>query len=340
VGPTSEAGFAHAVLDALPDATAVLDPAGTIVAVNHIWRMFSTDNGGDARATGVGASYLEVCERSAVAGCHDAQEAADGLLSVLSGERVQCELEYPCPSPTVDRWFLLRATWLGGNEPGAVVAHVNITRRKMAEHVLAGQAAHDPLTGLANGSLLTVRLGEALVVRAGRPPAPGVGLLCVGLDGLEQVNDTFGQYAVYEVLLTTAHRLRRLVRPEDTVARVEDDEFVLVVPPITARGLASLTVRIEDALNEPHRVHGHVVEVPASVGSHLAAAGEPVEEALVRAHEALEALRRARPSCCATDHSRRRRGRARRPGPAHGSAGEVVQLKVTSFTKMCPIAVG
>jgi|GEM_PF-7121413 hypothetical protein len=39
-------GFSLALLDALPDATAVLDSSGTIVAVNLAWRMFALDNGG------------------------------------------------------------------------------------------------------------------------------------------------------------------------------------------------------------------------------------------------------------------------------------------------------
>ena len=40
--------LASDVLDALPDATAVLDSSGAIVAVNHAWHMFAVDNGGDA----------------------------------------------------------------------------------------------------------------------------------------------------------------------------------------------------------------------------------------------------------------------------------------------------
>jgi hypothetical protein len=64
-----ELGFADAVLDALPDATAVLDDTGTIVSVNKSWRMFTVDNGGDPATTGVGVNYLTMCARSAEAGC-------------------------------------------------------------------------------------------------------------------------------------------------------------------------------------------------------------------------------------------------------------------------------
>ena len=71
-------GLARAVLDALPDATAVLDPAGTIVDVNQAWLMFAVDNGGQPESTGLGVNYLDLCARSAAAGCQDAARAADG----------------------------------------------------------------------------------------------------------------------------------------------------------------------------------------------------------------------------------------------------------------------
>ncbi len=81
-------GLASAVLDALPDAIAVLDKSGPIVAVNHTWQMFARDNGGHPDTTGVGVNYLDLCARSA-AGCEDARAAAGGTGSpgvTLGGE--------------------------------------------------------------------------------------------------------------------------------------------------------------------------------------------------------------------------------------------------------------
>ena len=124
--------FAGAVLDALPDATAVLDHNGNIIAVNHAWRMFTLDNEGNPKSTGTGVNYLDVCDRSATSGCEDAHKVALGLREVLNGDIIESELEYPCPSPAAGRWFLLRATHLAGPYPGALIAHVNITRRKAA----------------------------------------------------------------------------------------------------------------------------------------------------------------------------------------------------------------
>jgi hypothetical protein len=121
-------GLAQAVLDALPDSTAVLDSSGTIVDVNRAWTMFALDNGGQPESTGVGVNYLDLCTRSAAAGCEDAHRAAESLRAVLAGDAVQKEMEYPCPSPAVNRWFMLRITPLGGDIAGAVASHVNTTR--------------------------------------------------------------------------------------------------------------------------------------------------------------------------------------------------------------------
>ena len=287
-------GLATAVLDALPDATAVLDTTGDIVAVNRTWRMFALDNGGLPDTTGVGVSYFEVCARSAANGCEDADVAAAGLRAVLSGETVQHEQEYPCPSPTVDRWFLLRITPLSGSTSGAVASHVNITRRKMAEQTLVHEAAHDPLTGLANRTLFNARLDTALTPRVGRPDSGDIGVLYVDLDQFKLVNDAYGHDAGDEVLLTCAHRLRTQVRPGDTVARLGGDEFAVVAPRITAEALTELAGRITHSLLEPQHVYGRALRIQASIGTYLAASGELAMDALRQADLAMYAVKGGR----------------------------------------------
>ncbi len=284
--------LARAVLDALPDATAVVDPAGTIVDVNQAWLMFAVDNGGQPESTGPGVNYLDLCARSAASGCQDAARAADGLRAVLAGHTVHAELEYPCPSPAVNRWFLLRITPLGGELHGAVTSHVNITRRKMAEQELAYQAAHDPLTGLANRSLFANRLKTALTSRRGPTTGTQVGLMYLDADGFKQINDAFGHDAGDEALLTIGHRLRSHVRPQDTVARLGGDEFAVTAPRISASGLDGLCGRVTAALSQPHLIHGHLVPVPVSIGVHLAAPGESADTALRQADQAMYVAKR------------------------------------------------
>lgn len=284
---------ARALLDALPDAAAVLDRSGRIVEINHAWRMFALDNGGDLDHAGVGVSYVDVCRRSAAAGCADAAVVLAGLEAVLGGTTVESEMEYPCPAPLVVRWFVLRITPLAGPCPGALVAHTNVSRRKLAEQEMARMAAHDALTGLANRLRLVERLRTALTPRA---QVPDVGVLYLDLDSFKPVNDTFGHAAGDEVLRTVAARLCATVRPQDTVARVGGDEFVVVSPRISRAGLDALAARVGAALAVPHLVHGTLVQVGASVGIHLASPAEDALQALGQADAAMYEVKRARRS--------------------------------------------
>jgi diguanylate cyclase (GGDEF)-like protein len=293
--PFKLGSYTAAVLDALPDATAVLDRSGTIVAVNAAWRMFALDNGGRPETTGVGVNYLAVCDRAAAAGCLDAAEVLVGLRSVLAGETVESDQEYPCPSPSVGRWFTSRITPIGGPIGGALASHVNISRRKKSELALAHQALHDPLTGLANRVLFAEKLAEALTERPGRRRVPDVGLLYIDLDGFKPVNDSYGHDAGDEVLQMVAHRLCAQVRPQDTVGRLGGDEFAVCAPRVDAAALSALASRIDKALAEPHRVHGHSVVVKGSIGVYLGAAGEIAAEALDSADQAMYAIKNLRP---------------------------------------------
>ncbi len=133
-------GLADAVLDALPNCMAVLDHVGTIVAVNTTWRRMARENEAPNLAEGsIGLNYLAVSRRSTGPSSAPAEAAAAGTQAVLEGLLPEFELEYPCPSPTEQRWFLLRVTPLpgapggGGPAGGAVVAHINITEQKLAE---------------------------------------------------------------------------------------------------------------------------------------------------------------------------------------------------------------
>jgi diguanylate cyclase (GGDEF)-like protein len=289
-----EPGFATEVLDALPDATAILDREGSIVAVNKAWRMFAIDNGGSPEATGVGVSYLDVCTRAAEAGCADAVEVLTGLQSVLSGETVESDREYPCPSPTVGRWFNSRITPIGGSTGGAVVSHVNISRRIRSERDLTHRASHDSLTGLGNRMLFAEELARALSAQSDRRSTSDVGVLYIDLDGFKSINDTFGHDAGDEVLLTTAHRMRAQLRPRDCVARLGGDEFGICALRITSEGLAELARRLEAALAEPHQIHGNEVVVGGSVGLHVAVAGESGSEVIRLADQAMYGVKASR----------------------------------------------
>lgn len=124
----------EAVLQALPMQLAVLDQDGTMVFVNTAWETFARENGAAAlAATSVGRNYLAVCDQAQGDHAEHALEARLGLASVLAGTLPLFTLEYPCHSPAEQRWFLLYATPLPGRTRQAVVAHLNITERKLLE---------------------------------------------------------------------------------------------------------------------------------------------------------------------------------------------------------------
>jgi PAS domain S-box-containing protein len=121
-------------LDSLSAHIAILDKSGTIVAVNKNWREFAWSNGVPGQNYAEGANYLEVCDSATGEYSAEAAPFAEGIRSVLSGQRDKFELEYPCHSPSERRWFIGRVTsFAAGGPPRAVVAHENITERKLAE---------------------------------------------------------------------------------------------------------------------------------------------------------------------------------------------------------------
>ena len=128
--------FARSVLDSLSANIAVVDESGTIVFVNRAWREFARAN----EAVGNVAedvNYLQVCDSAVELGCEEAASFAEGIRSVLSGRREEFALEYPCHSPTEQRWFVGRVTrFPSGSPTRAVVAHENVTPRKRAEEAL------------------------------------------------------------------------------------------------------------------------------------------------------------------------------------------------------------
>jgi hypothetical protein len=151
-GVPEASGFAGAVLDALTSHICVLDTSGTITVVNEAWRRFALENASAPAPprTGIGTNYLEVCGSASGPASEEAAAFARGLRDVLEGRSELFQLEYPCHSPTEDRWFMGRVTPLKGDQRGAVVSHQNVTDRKLVEFELAKLAATDSLTGLPN----------------------------------------------------------------------------------------------------------------------------------------------------------------------------------------------
>ena len=131
--------FLHATLDALSAHIAILDEAGSIVSVNESWRRFARDNdAGLGRRDGIGVNYPAVCDSAKGDWSDGASEVARMIRDMIKGESEGFQWEYPCHSPSEQRWFTLRATrFLVGGKVRVALAHENITARKESEEALA-----------------------------------------------------------------------------------------------------------------------------------------------------------------------------------------------------------
>jgi diguanylate cyclase (GGDEF)-like protein len=127
-------------------------------------------------------------------------------------------------------------------------AHLYEEARSEAERQ-AYDASHDPLTGLANRSLLNSVTTQAMATGDGV-----TALLLLDLDHFKEINDTLGHAAGDLVLVEVARRLRRAVRGGDLVARLGGDEFAVLLTglsdpdqaePVASQLLAALTAPIE-----------------------------------------------------------------------------------------------
>jgi diguanylate cyclase len=142
-----------------------------------------------------------------------------------------------------------------------LVAYQRNTERQARES--RHRAAHDGLTGVANRSLLTEKLDEA--INDGQ-----AGLLLLDLNRFKEVNDTLGHHAGDVLIQEVARRLTASARHYDTVARLGGDEFAVVLPDVTSTDdLLKLGRRILDAVCLPAEIDGVPVDVSASIGASL-----------------------------------------------------------------------
>jgi diguanylate cyclase (GGDEF)-like protein/PAS domain S-box-containing protein len=188
----------------------------------------------------------------------------------------------PAPDPAVrqeigtgDQLLLAPERDLAEEELRFVRAVANTLATALArlrdEERMRHEAVHDPLTGLANRTLLRDRLEHALA-RAERERG-ATAVLFIDLDNFKQVNDAHGHAAGDAVLVEIARRLRTAVRPGDTIARLGGDEFVAVCEHVDEESALMVGRRLQDAITRPLPAPGVLHRLSASIGIALGSAG-------------------------------------------------------------------
>jgi diguanylate cyclase (GGDEF)-like protein/PAS domain S-box-containing protein len=167
-----------------------------------------------------------------------------------------------------------------GDVVGASAIVRDISDRRRLERELTRQAMHDSLTGLPNRTLLGDRLAQSLA-GAARRNLP-VSVLFLDLDQFKRVNDAHGHLLGDQLLIEVVRRLRRVIRPADTLARFGGDEFVILCEDTEQGEAEGVAERLADALRDPIEVGGKWQHISASIGIAVSPPLEADADALLR----------------------------------------------------------
>jgi diguanylate cyclase (GGDEF)-like protein/PAS domain S-box-containing protein len=182
-------------------------------------------------------------------------------------------------------WFALKARPVVGSD-GEVTRVVgtltDVTESKNAEERMLHDSVHDNLTGLPNRKLFIDRL-NALANFAKTMPNLKPTIMVIDLDRFKQVNDSVGIAVGDSILLTLARRLTRILKPQDTLARIAGDQFGLIL--MSEQDSAKITAfaeTIRKTIRAPIAFNDREIFLTASIGLALSDPTTPVTDELIK----------------------------------------------------------
>ncbi|MFL5846394.1 MAG: putative bifunctional diguanylate cyclase/phosphodiesterase [Solirubrobacteraceae bacterium] len=223
------------------------------------------DNVADGIVTTTDTGFIESVNRAAIRMFGHTEDEVVGLplvrlVSSVEGETVGHRRDGTTFPVEVDESQVPSA-----NQNLHIICVRDISERQTYLDRLEHQALHDDLTGLPNRVLFGDRVDHA--IRAATRQGEELALLLLDLDDFKQVNDTLGHQHGDALLRQVAERLVSCLRKGDTVARLGGDEFgILPLVATDLAGAASVTWKVQKALEAPFDVDGHSIDMRASIG--------------------------------------------------------------------------
>jgi diguanylate cyclase (GGDEF)-like protein len=258
-----------------------IDEVRALLEVNTMIPGVVVDEGGRRRVLGRPLVF-----RAAAAGDLSTigQIASVGAtLEMPGGTDIDLAAEATLARPAAEREEPVLITWADGRV--GVAGAVDVLAAMAGRFTKSSRA--DPLTGLPNRAQAQAEAQRRL--EAGEL----IAVLHLGLDRFQDANDVLGHHGADTLLRLVAVALRDACGPVSTAARLDGDQFVVLVsglPP--GMGPVSAARRLVGELRGPHQVDGLPISVEMSVGVSVPGPGQRDAALLMR--RAAGAMRRAK----------------------------------------------
>lgn len=218
----------------------------------------------------------------------DAEDLLKQFLEAAEkGEVIDTEARIEAGS--AQKWLRLIGEPIGDD---VAVTFMDLTDRKAKEIQMESIAWSDPLTGVLNRRGFERDAAKRLLESDDN--ATGA-LLFIDLNEFKQINDKCGHQVGDQLLTIAAERLRSSLRSHDIIGRPGGDEFVALVPDVTAKVAEKLAGRLTKRLEEPYIVGSETLYCPSSIGLALYPEHANTLTGLLRAAD--QAMYRAKARC-------------------------------------------
>ena len=241
------------VLNTLPEHICILNSVGKIIFVNKAWIDFERDNSKNKLTDWLGINYLDVCDTSAQNGSKLAKDVALGIRGVLHGEEAFYKAEYPCHSPSTQRWFSFNCLpFEFARRCYFLLQHADITQKVKADM----NSNLDALTLVGNRRAFNEFLDREWrrCTRGGQP----ISAIIIDIDNFKQFNDTYGHVKGDHCLKDVSQVLKELVhRSSDIFCRYGGEEFVYILGNTNIRSTLQLCEKIHASIRSLHILHAN-----------------------------------------------------------------------------------